>query len=161
MVGLVLAATAVLCLAAACGPSGRERARVVAAVDSAVQAFRQANLDMDGQRVVDHLWPEFYMYLDGVRMDYVDVRADILLFMADVRSLETDWTDVEVLPLGPNTAMSSFRFRESVVLGAGTLVHTEGPTTMLWERRGAEWKLLYTDADHYPAGPSEDAAADP
>ncbi len=126
-----------------------------------MQAFRQANLDMDAQRIVDHLWPEFYMYLDGTRLDYAEVRADILSFMGDIRSLHTDWTDVEVLPLGSNKAMSSFRFQDSVVLAAGVPVQTEGPTTMLWERRGADWKLLYTDADHYPVDPDDEDATNP
>lgn len=144
-------------LAAGCSPATDERTQVAAAVDSAVRAFRQADMDLDGQRVVDHLWPEFYMYADGVRSDYAQVRTNILSFMSGLRSFDTDWTDVEVVALGPNTALSSFRFRDSIVLSDGTLLQSEGPTTLLWERRGTEWKLLYADADHYPVGRPGDA----
>ena len=57
---------------AACVPadappfSDAERAEVAAAVDSAVRSFRQAEVDRDAERALAHLWPDFYMYADGV-----------------------------------------------------------------------------------------------
>lgn len=154
------------CLASACGPSERigqapltdaERAAVVSSVDSAVRAFRQADLELDGQRVVDHLWPEFYMYGDGVRSEYAAVRDNIQTFMAGLKSFDTEWSDVEVVPLGRDAALASFRFRDSIVTAEGALVRSQGPTTLLWQRRGSEWRLLYADADHYPVAESDSA----
>ncbi len=161
------AATAVFawsCLASGCLGSERsgpqpltdsERAAVVFAVDSAVQAFRQADVDLDGQRVVDHLWPEFYMYGDGVRSEHAAVRENILAFMAGLRSFDTEWSDVEVLALGRDAALASFRFRDSIVTAEGALLRSQGPTTLLWQRRGREWRLLYADADHYPVADAD------
>lgn len=132
-----------------------ERAAVVSAVDSAVRAFRQADLDLDGQGVVDHLWPEFYMYGDGVRSGYPTVRDNILAFMAGLKSFDTEWSDVEVVPLGRDVALASFLFRDSIVTAEGALVRSQGPTTLIWQRRGAEWRLLYADADHYEVAEAE------
>lgn len=132
-----------------------ERAAVISAVDSAVRAFRQADLDLDGQGVVDHLWPEFYMYGDGVRSEYPTVRDNILAFMAGLKSFDTEWSDVEVVPLGRDAALASFLFRDSIVTVEGALVRSQGPTTLIWQRRGAEWRLLYADADHYQVAKAE------
>ena len=115
LVAPLLAAVALSLAVAACVPadappfSDAERAEVVAAVDSAVRSFRQAEVDRDGERALAHLWPDFYMYADGVRSDYGSVRDNILC-------PETEWTEVEVVPLGRNSALSSFLFRDSIIL---------------------------------------------
>ena len=156
---LGIAVTLSLALSAACVNAGTptftdaQRTEVAAAVDSAVRAFRQAEVDRDPARAVAHLWPEFYMYADGVRSDYESVRENILATMANLRLFETEWTDVEVVPLASNSALSSFLFRDSIIAADGTLLHTQGPTTLVWERRGDEWRILYGDADHYPVNP--------
>ena len=123
------------------------------AVDSAVRSFRQAEVDRDAARAVAHLWPEFYMYADGVRSDYESVRANILATMGSLSVFETEWTDVQIVPLARNSALSSFLFRDSIIAADGTLLQTQGPTTLVWERRGDEWRILYADADHYPVNP--------
>ena len=123
---------------------------MAAAVDSTVRSFRQAEMDLDPERAVAHLWPDFYMYADGVRSDYGSVRENILATMGNLRLFETEWTDVEVVPLGRNSALSSFLFRDSIIAGDGSLTQTQGPTTLIWERRDGQWRLIYADADHYP-----------
>lgn len=138
-----------------------ERAAIISAVDSAVRAFRQADLDLDGEGVVDHLWPEFYMYGDGVRSEYPAVRDNILAFMTGLKSFDTEWSDVEVVPLGRDAALASFLFRDSIVTVEGALVRSQGPTTLIWQRRGAEWRLLYADADHYQVADADSARDQP
>ena len=156
LVAPLLAAVALSLAVAACVPadappfSDAERAEVVAAVDSAVRSFRQAEVDRDAERALAHLWPDFYMYADGIRSDYGTVRDNILATMGSLLLFETEWTDVEVVPLGRNSALSSFLFRDSIIAGDGSLMQTQGPTTLIWERRDGQWRLIYGDADHYP-----------
>lgn len=51
--------------------------------------------------------------------------------------------------LSESHAISSFVFRDSIVTSAGELLQSQGPTTLIWERREGVWKLLFGDADHY------------
>ena len=63
------------------------------------------------------------------------------------------WTDLEITPVGSNAAVSSFLFRDSIVTREGELIRNRGPTTLVWQRRGGEWRVLRADADHYPLAP--------
>ncbi len=127
-----------------------ERASLEAAVDSATRAFADAERARDAERVVAHLADDFYMYNDGVRRTYDDVVGDIRQTMGTLRHFEPAWRDVAVRALGSNAALVSFTFRDSIVTGAGETIRLWGPTTLIWERRGADWLIVYADADHYP-----------
>lgn len=126
------------------------REAVAAAVDSATRAFRAAEAAHDAEATVAHLAPDFTMLLDGVRVGYDTVAASTRRALPSVVHFEPDWTDIQVRVLGPNAAVSSFLFRDSIVFEGGDVVTARGPTTLVWERRGGEWLIVYADADHYP-----------
>ena len=130
----------------ACADSGR----VVAEVEAAVWAFHAADTARDAAAVIDLLWPEYTMLADGAWIGYDDVVASSPEFMASLEVFHTVWTDLRVTPLGRNTAMSSFLFRDSILTRSGELIRARGPTTFVWERRGGQWRVLFGDADHYP-----------
>jgi len=67
------------------------------------------------------------------------------------------WSDLEVRALGPDAAIATFRFRDSIVTGTGETSVLEGPTTLAWERRGEDWLIVFVDADHYPPTPADPA----
>lgn len=151
---------AFVALAAGCAPAEpapgappfdeAARAAVAAAVDSATRAFRAAEAAHDAERTVAHLAPDFTMMLDGARTGYDSVTASTRRVMPAIVHFEPDWTDIRVRVLGPDAAVSSFLFRDSLVLEGGDVVTARGPTTLVWERRGSDWLIVYADADHYP-----------
>jgi len=70
--------------------------------------------------------------------------------MASLELFATEWNDLRITVIGPDAALSSFHFRDSIVTKSGELIRTQGPTSFVWERRGDEWRIVYGDADHYP-----------
>jgi ketosteroid isomerase-like protein len=126
------------------------RAAVEAAVDSAVHAFRDAEIARDVESVTGHIAPDFYMYGDGVRYGYDETIEGMRAALPTFEVFAVEWTDIEVRALGPDAAVSSFLFRDSTVTVDGDVNVQRGPSTLIWERRGDDWLIVYVDADHYP-----------
>jgi len=122
-------------------------------VGAAVWAFHAADTAMDAEGVIGLLWPDYYMLGDGQRVGYEDAVLGSREFMASLKLFATEWTDLRITPLGPDAAVASFQFRDSIITKSGELSRAQGPTTFVWERRAGEWRLVYADADHYPIGP--------
>lgn len=119
-------------------------------IAEATRAFRAAQEALDGEAAAAFLAPEFYMYVDGVRLSYDEVAAGIRSTMASLRSLESDWTALEIRALGPDAGFATFRFRDTTVDAYGEMSVAAGPTTLVWARRDGAWRIVYADADHYP-----------
>jgi len=126
---------------------------IVAQVEAAVWEFHAADTARNAEGVIALLWPEFSMLADGQRLDYGRVAQGSRAFMATLESFHAEWTDLEITPVGSNAAVSSFLFRDSIVTREGELIRNRGPTTLVWQRRGGEWRVLRADADHYPLAP--------
>lgn len=121
---------------------------VEASVDSLTRAFEKAERDRDPDGVLALIAPDFYMYVDGVRADYDEVALGIR-DIASFQHFEPGWENVEVRVLGPQAALASFTFRDSIVTGPGEVLLAGGATTLVWERRDGRWRVVYADADHY------------
>jgi len=134
-------------------PTSFDVSPVVAEVEAAVWAFHAADTARDAEAVIRLLWPDYDMLVDGQRVDYEQVASSSREFMATLELFHTVWSDLQVIPIGPDAAISSFLFRDSIVSRTGELTRAEGPTTFLWERRSSEWRLRFGDADHYPIIP--------
>jgi hypothetical protein len=89
----------------------------------------------------------------GHRVDLPQVVEGSREFMATLDLFFTVWSDLRIIPIGRNAALSSFVFRDSIVTRSGELIQNRGPTTFLWERRNGEWRVLYGDSDHYAIVP--------
>lgn len=151
-------AVVVAVLVAGCGGSpgalpAADRRAIAAEVDSATRAFEAAERAQDADGVIAHLAPGFYMYTDGVRTSYDSVVASIRRTMGSFRVFEPRFERVEVRVLGRDVALVTFTFRDSIVTGTGDTWLFTGPTTLVWERRDAHWRIIYADADHYPVTP--------
>lgn len=153
MVALVVAGS----LAACSDPSPKSAASVAgdfpgveAEVEAAVWAFHAADTARDAEGVIGLLWSDYEMLVDGQRLDYEQVAAGSRDFMTGLEVFHTTWSDLQVIPLADNLALSSFLFRDSIVTTSGELIQSRGSTTFLWERRAGEWRLRFADADHYP-----------
>lgn len=118
-------------------------------VEAMVWRFHAADTARNAGAVIDLLWPEYQMLVDGARLGYDEVAAGSRAFMASLTYFGTEWSDVRVIPLSDTHAISSFLFRDSIVTSTGELIQSQGPTTLVWERRGEEWRMLFGDADHY------------
>lgn len=130
--------------------SETERRAIAASVDSATHSFEAAERARDAERVIAHLAPEFYMYVDGARSSYDSVATSIRATMSSFRDFEPGFDAVEVIVLGRDAAVVSLTFRDSITTASGETLQFRGPTTLVWERRGADWLIVYADADHYP-----------
>lgn len=119
-------------------------------VEDALWAFHEADTSRNAQGVIDLLWPEYSMLADGRRILYADVVAGSPQFMAGLSLFYTEWSDVQTLVLGPDVAVTSFVFRDSLVAKTGEITKNRGPNTFVWQKRAGEWRVLYGDADHYP-----------
>ncbi len=144
-----------LAVATACSSAGgslseTERGAIEASVDSATRAFQAAERARDAERTIAHLAPDFYMYNDGVRSSYDSVVASIRSTFGTFQHFEPRWRDLAVRVLGPDAALVTLIFRDSIVMASGETVRFTGPTTLVWERRGADWLVIFADADHYP-----------
>ncbi len=128
-------------------------AQVSIEVEAAVWAFHAADTAKDAEGVIGLLWPDFTMLVDGNRVGYDDVVAGSREYMASLELFDAEWTDLQITALGPDAAVASFQFRDSIVTLAGDLIQNRGPTSFVWKRRGGEWRLLFADADHYPIDP--------
>ena len=71
--------------------------------------------------------------------------------MGTLRSFEPGFADLEVMVLGPDAAAVSFTFHDVIVTAENDTLLSQGPTTLVWVRRGADWLIRFADADHYPA----------
>jgi ketosteroid isomerase-like protein len=127
-----------------------ERQAVAASVDSATRAFEDAERMRDPERAIAHLAPEFYMYVDGVRSGYDSVVAGIRRTLGTLQKFEPGFEDIEVMVLGRDAAVSTFTFHDVITTAEGDTQRFRGPTTLVWERRGTDWLIIYADADHYP-----------
>lgn len=129
------------------------RAAVEAAVDSATRAFEAAERARDAEAAVAHLAPDFSIFVDGSRVDYEASATGMRASLPTLAHFEPGWTDLRVRALSPTLAISSFTFNDSIVGEDGALTRTTGPTTLVWEKRGSDWLIVYGDADHYPVQP--------
>lgn len=141
--------------AGACRPehavfSEADRTVVAAEVDSATRAFEAAERDRDAERLIAQLAPDFTMLLDGSRVGYDSIATSIRTTLPGMMHFEPGFDDIEVLVLGPDAAMVSFVFNDSIVTPDDQLLMSRGPTTLVWQRLGSDWLVVFADADHYP-----------
>ncbi|MEM8484428.1 MAG: nuclear transport factor 2 family protein [Bacteroidota bacterium] len=127
-----------------------DTSHVVPEVQAALDAFHTADTSMHAQGVIDLLWPEYTMFADGARVGYEDVVDGSKAFMGSLTFFQTTWSDIQIIPLAPDLAISSFVFRDSILKQDGTLLQSKGPNSFVWQKRAGEWRVLYGDADHYP-----------
>ena len=123
---------------------------VTVAVQSATEAFLDAQRARAPEDAIRLLAPEFYMYADGVRLGYDSVAAQIRRTLPALTALEPTWERVEVRPLGPNHALVTATFRDFIIGAEGDTSRLRGPTTLIWRRYESGWKIIYADAVHYP-----------
>ena len=153
---LVVAST----LVTACGapdPENIDLASVRDEIEALVWTFHAADTAMDAEAVIALLWPDYEMLVDGQRLSFDAVSEGSREYMASLESFNTIWTDLEIIPLSPDFAVSSFAFRDSIVTAAGDVIQSQGPTTLIWARRNAEWRIRFGDADQYPITPTQGA----
>ena len=132
------------------GVSKSFEAIVLKEVEEAVWAFHAADTSRNAEAVINLMWPECNMLIDGNRIQYDDLVNGARSFMPTLKVFHTEWTDLDIIPINPENALSSFIFNDSIVTNSGVITRAKGPNTFLWQRRGSEWRIIYGDADHYP-----------
>ncbi|MEM8567631.1 MAG: hypothetical protein AAGF85_14315 [Bacteroidota bacterium] len=126
-----------------------DKTKIIEEVTSAVWAFHAADTARNAQQVIDLLWPESNMMVDGNRIPYSDLAAGSRKFMSSIVLFHTDWKDLKVVPVSSTAAVASFIFNDSIIHKSGEVTISHGPNTFVWQKRADEWKVLFGDADHY------------
>ena len=127
-----------------------QRAAVVAAVDSALKAFEAAQRARNADGAVALMAPDFFMYTDGVRQGYDSVAQSVRQSFASFQHVDPGFRDIHIRVLSATSALTSFRFRDSLVTTSGLTLRFAGATTLLWELREGRWLMTYGHADHRP-----------
>jgi hypothetical protein len=107
-----------------------------------------AQRNRDALAAIEFLAPDFTMRADGKYVDRDAVAAGIQSSFDDLRLLETQFRDLVVRPIARDVALSSFNFRDSTVTRTGVIKVSRGTTTLIWQKRGGRWLMVFGDADH-------------
>ena len=124
--------------------------KIIDEVTQAVWSFHKADTMRDAEAVINLIWPEIIMMVDGHNLDYDEISEGSRNFMKSISLFHTEWKNLIIKPLCTEIAISSFYFRDSIINNAGILTRSEGPNSFVWEKRSGEWRVIYGDADHYP-----------
>lgn len=127
-----------------------DKDQITKEVTAAVWEFHAADTARNAAAVIDLLWPEYTMLVDGHRITYADITENSPAYMASLALFHTTWAELEIIPIAEDAALSSFIFTDSILTKTGELTKAKGPTTFLWRKRNGEWRVRYGDADHYP-----------
>jgi hypothetical protein len=130
---------------AACSPSPDD---VVSEVEAATRTFEAVQVALDVEGAVAMLSPDFAMYADGQYLPYDAVVGGIRDGFARARSVSTLFNDLRVVAIGPDAAVASFTFQDSIVMTDGTFTRSRGATTLVWERRAGRWVMVAGHAEH-------------
>jgi len=128
----------------------RDLSYVINEIETVVWALHTADTSMNAEGVIDLLWPEASMLIDGNRMSYEEISDGSRQFMKGLTLFHTEWNDLQIIPVTENAAISSFIFIDSIVNNQGSITQAQGPNTFMWIKRKDEWKIIFGDADHYP-----------
>ncbi len=146
----VIGAVAAGCAADPAPMTAADRAAIAEEVGAALDAFADAERARDLDAMLSFLDPSFYMYGDGVRVDYDTVVAGMRATIPTLQRFETTWSDIEVNVVAPDYAFVTMIFRDAIPDDAGVTTRARGPNTFVWRRVEGQWRIIYVDADHYP-----------
>lgn len=129
-----------------------EKARIVASVRAEMRSFEAAERRRDAEGLLSHFapGPEFHVYSDGQRLTYEAMAAGVRQAFPGLRSLEGGFHEVQVSVLGPELALVSAGFRETVTDSAGAVTRSRGAVSWLWRRADGRWRIVYGHVDHHP-----------
>jgi len=124
--------------------------QVVKEIKSQLDAFHKADTSLNAEAVIDLLWPEYLMLVDGNYVSYDEISGMVSGYMETLKTFHTEWNEIRVIPLSDKHAISSYIFQDSIVTKDNNTTRSRGPNTFVWEKRADEWKVIFGDADHYP-----------
>lgn len=128
---------------------------IAASVDSATRAFETAQRNLDPERVLAHLAPDFTMLVDGNREGYATTVARIRESFATLSYIEPGFTDLQPVVVARDAAVVSFSSRDSVRTTDGSVSVFRGVTTLVWQRHGDGWLIRFAHAQHDGPGNGE------
>jgi ketosteroid isomerase-like protein len=130
----------------------RERCQIAQSVEQALGSFEAAERALDADRLIRHFAnvAEFHVYNDGQRLSYEVMTAGVRTTFPTLRSIEGGFSDIRVIVLASDAALSTATFQEIVTDGTGGALHQHGAVSWLWRRLDGEWRIVYGHIDHYP-----------
>lgn len=99
---------------------------------------------------------DLVFYFQGSRVPHADFEAIVRETMDVLRESTFEVIDPEVVVLGPDAAVVSFRLREVMVDRSGATMDLAGAMTLVWARHRGEWRVvqahesLRTHSDEQP-----------
>jgi ketosteroid isomerase-like protein len=140
---------------ASCTPDTAESAdeRVRTAVTAALRSLEAAERALDAEAVLGHFADvaDFHVYDDGTALTYGELAAQARRALPALAAIEGGFADVRVVVLGPDAALSTARFRETVTTKDGETAASRGTATWLWRLMEGAWRITYGQIDREPA----------
>jgi ketosteroid isomerase-like protein len=143
-------------LSLACGARYQEHdvkeSDVIDAVRARMASFERAERERDAERLLSHFAdvPGFRVFNDGQALQYPQLAAAVRSTFPTLRSLEGGFADLEIRVLGPEYALATATFRETVTDSTGAAQKSRGAVSWLWRHVGSEWRIVYGQVDHRP-----------
>jgi ketosteroid isomerase-like protein len=130
----------------------RQRLLIAQSVEQALRSFESAERALDVNRLMSHFAavPEFHIFNDGQRLSYDEMTEVLRATFPTLRSIEGGFSDVSVMVLASDAALSTARFQETVTDGTGNIMRQHGAASWLWRQLDREWRIVYGHIDHYP-----------
>jgi ketosteroid isomerase-like protein len=125
---------------------------IVSTIQRRMQSFEAAERARDANALLAHFAdvPGFRFFNDGHTVAYAQLAEMVRSTFPTLRALEGGFSDLQVLVLGPEHALVSAAFSESVTGWDGSTVKARGAASWLWRRIGSEWRIVYGQVDHRP-----------
>jgi len=121
-------------------------------IENMIWKFHAADTSMNADKVIDLMWPESTLLIDGKTMNYLEMKKGVTKFMPTLTLFHTEWTDLKIVVEHDSSAISSFNFRDSIITKEGKLSQSKGPNTFVWQKRKDIWKVIHVEAIHNPIG---------
>ena len=115
-----------------------------------MKSMQHAEQNLDAPALLEHFSeePDFCLYSDGQRIDFVTLAEGITATYDEVKSITGSIGRMEVRILSPQHGLVSAEFREVVVTAEDRESSSTGVATWLWQRNGTTWKIVYGQIGH-------------
>lgn len=124
------------------GMTADEKAALADTVRSLAEEVDAAWKKLEPEPYLELYSEDVQFYYNGSQLPRAKFEKVVRKEMAGLRRWSTKLLDPQVEVLGPDAAVASFRYRGEAVDTAGRAREISAAVTLVFERRGGEWKIV-------------------
>ena len=111
-------------------------------VQALTQELAEAWERLDADAYLAFFAGDLVFYFDGLSVSRADFEAGVRETLQMLKASTFEITDPHILILGDDAVAISFHLREALVLDGDHSEDFRAAMTMVWARRGGEWKVV-------------------